>query len=146
MRVVRLCRREHADLTGAGPKLLGGRWNSPGKPVVYTASCGALAALEYMVHMTKLPANMLLMRIEVPDTLAIEEIDSLPADPAVFCQLGDEWLDHNGTVALRVPSVLVPRQWNLLLNPAHALFPAVKIIDQAPFAFDSRLLSSFPTP
>ena len=110
------------------------------------ASCGALAALEYMVHMTKLPGNMVLTRIEVPDTLAIEEIDSLPADPLVFRQLGDECVEHNGTVALRVPSVLVPRQWNLLLNPAHSLFAAVKIIDQSPFAFDTRLLSSFPTP
>ena len=116
MRVVRLCRRKHADLTGEGARLLGGRWNSPGMPVVYTASCGALAALEYMVHMTNLPANMLLTRIEVPDTLDVEDVPSVPADPEAMRQIGDEWLKHNGTSALRVPSVLVPRQWNLLLN------------------------------
>jgi RES domain-containing protein len=98
-----------------------------------------------MVHMTKLPANMLLVRIEVPDTLPLEEINSLPADPKAFQQLGDEWLQHNGSAVLRVPSVLVPRQWNLLLNPEHPLFAAIQIIDQAPFAFDSRLLSAFPT-
>jgi len=60
--------------------------------------------------------------------------------------LGDEWLAHNATAILHVPSVLVPRQWNLLLNPTHPLFPAIKVVDQAPFAFDSRLLSSFLTP
>jgi RES domain-containing protein len=114
--------------------------------VVYTASCGALAALEYMVHMTDLPSNMLLMHIEVPDTLVVETIDSLPAEDRVFRQLGDEWHEHMAAAVLRVPSVLVPRQWNLLINPIHPLFPAIKVIDQAPFAFDSRLLSSFPTP
>jgi RES domain-containing protein len=146
MRVVRLCTRQHPGLDGTGAKLFGGRWNSPGRPVVYTASCGALAALEYMVHMTKLPANMLMVRIEVPDTLAIEAIDYLPADEKAFRQLGDEWLQHHGTSVLRVPSVLVPRQWNLLLNPEHPLFPAIKIVDQSPFAFDSRLLSGIPNP
>jgi RES domain-containing protein len=89
---------------------------------------------------------MLLMWIDVPDTLPREEVSSLPADEKVFRQLGDEWLEHNGTPLLRVPSVLVPRQWNLLINPAHPLSPAIKIVDQSPFAFDSRLLSSFPNP
>jgi len=146
MRVVRLCTRQHPGLDGTGAKIYGGRWNSAGQAVVYTASCGALAALEYMVHMTKLPANMLLVRIEIPDTLAIEKADSLPADEKAFRQLGNEWLEHNGTVALHVPSVLVPRQWNILLNPEHPLFPAIKIVDQTPFAFDLRLLSTLPPP
>jgi RES domain-containing protein len=96
--------------------------------------------------MKKLPANMLLVRIEVPDTLKCEELDSLPADEKAFRQIGDEWLAHNQTPALRVPSVLVPRQWNVLLNPEHPLFAAIQIVEQTPFAFDSRLLSSFPTP
>ncbi len=77
--------------------------------VVYTASCGALAVLESIVHLNKFPANLWLVRIEVPEILEVEEIDSLPADPVAFRQLGDEWLRHGGTVALRVPSVLVPR-------------------------------------
>ena len=144
--MVRLCTRQHPGLDGTGAKIYGGRWNSAGQAVVYTASCGALAALEYMVHMTKLPANMLLARIEIPDTVDIEEIDSVPAADRAFRQLGDEWLQHNGTAALRVPSVLVPRRWNLLLNPAHPLFLAIKIVDQTPFAFDSRLLSTLPLP
>ena len=146
MRVVRLCTRKHAGLDGEGARLLGGRWNSPGRAAVYTASCGALAALEYMVHLTRLPANMLLLRIEVPDTLERETIDSLPADPKVFRQLGDEWLHANKTAVLIVPSVLVPRQWNLIINPAHPLSAAIKIVEQVPFAFDSRLLSAVPFP
>jgi RES domain-containing protein len=146
MRVVRLCTRRHPKLDGEGPRLFGSRWNSPGRPVVYAASCGALAALEYLVHAKELPVGMLIKWIEVPDTLPFEKIDSVPSDNKAFRRLGDDWLDQMSTAVLRVPSVLVPRQWNLLLNPIHPLFPATKVTDEAPFAFDSRLLSSFPTP
>jgi len=144
MRVVRLCTRRHPELDGEGSRLLGSRWSSPGRPVVYAAACSALAALEYLAHATELPVCMLLKRIEVPDTLPMERIDCLPADLNVFRQLGDEWLANGATPLLRVPSVLAPRQWNLLLNPSHPLFRAIKTVDQSPFAFDSRLLSSFP--
>jgi len=102
--------------------------------------------LEYLAHADELPEGMLFKWIEVPDTLAQEAVDSLPADIVAFRQLGDEWLKHAGAASLRVPSVLAPRQWNLLLNPLHSLFPAIKVVDQSPFAFDSRLLSDFPTP
>jgi RES domain-containing protein len=104
---VRLCTRKHAELDSEGARILGGRWNSPGRTVIYTASCGALAALEYLVHTASLPANMLLMRTDVPDTLAVETIDSLPAGERALCQLGDEWLAHNGTAILHVPSGLL---------------------------------------
>jgi RES domain-containing protein len=144
MTVIRLCKQKYPDLDGMGASITGGRWNSPGRRVIYTASCGALAALEYMVHMTRLPAKMLLTRIEVPDDLAIKEIDSLPDDPAAFRQLGDKWLQEEETVGLRVLSVLVPRQWNVLLNPLHPLYGNVRRISAQDFEFDSRLLSSVP--
>jgi len=85
---------------------------------------------------------MLLLRIEVPDTPEMEAVDSLPADPKVFRQLGDEWLEAGKTAILRVPSVLAPRQWNLTINPEHPLAAAIQIAEKTPFAFDSRLLSS----
>ena len=87
---------------------------------------------------------MLLVRIEVPDTPPFEKVDSLPADEKAFHQIGDEWLQHGSAAVLRVPSVLLPRQWNLLLNPEHPLFAAIRVVDQSPFASDSRPLSAFP--
>ena len=126
MHVMRVTKRTHADLSGEGAKLYGGRWNSPGRAVVYAASCGALAALEYRVHVKTPPTNLLLIRIEVPDTLPLEEMPSIPADPNVLFQLGNEWLADNKTPLLRVPSVLVPRQWNLLINPSHPLSAAIR--------------------
>ena len=91
---MRVTKRTHADLSGEGAKLYGGRWNSPGRAVIYAASCGALAALEYRVHVKTPPTNLLLIRIEVPDTLPLEEIPSVPADPNVLFQLGNEWLSQ----------------------------------------------------
>jgi RES domain-containing protein len=113
-----------------------------GKPMAYTAACGALAVVEYLVHVSTLPSGLMLNLIEIPDTLKIERVHSIPADPVAFTQIGDDWLDSKATAVLEVPSVLVPRQKNYLINPDHPLFDAISIIESNPFAFDSRLLSS----
>ena len=84
----------------------------------------------------------MLMIIEIPDTLKVERVHSIPADPAAFIQMGDEWLDSKASPILEVPSVLVPRQKNYLINPGHPLFGAISVVEANPFAFDSRLLSS----
>jgi RES domain-containing protein len=60
MRVTRLCKRDYSDLDGKGAAISGGQWNSPGRQVVYNSDT-ALAILEYRVHMTTLPKNMLLL-------------------------------------------------------------------------------------
>ena len=145
MRVVRLAKRKHADPSGIG-STTGARWNSVGKQVVYTASCGALAVLEYLAHIPTgiLPAGLLLMQIEVPDNLKMEVVHDVPADALAFTRIGDEWLDSGATAVLQVPAVLVPRQKNYLLNPHHPLFGAVSVLESYPFAFDSRLLSFTP--
>jgi RES domain-containing protein len=143
MRVSRLVKRAYADnLDGTGAYLTGGRWNSKGKFVVYTASCGALAVVEYLAHIKTLPKGLMLVLIEIPDTLKIEKVRAIPADPVAFLQIGDDWLDTNATSVLEVPSVLVPRQLNYLINPKHPLAGAIQIIESNPFAFDSRLISS----
>jgi RES domain-containing protein len=89
---------------------------------------------------------MVLLKIEIPDTLKITESSWAPADVTATRQMGDEWLDSMDSAALRVPSVLVPNQNNYLLNPVHPLFDAVQVVDKAPFAFDSRVFSFPPNP
>lgn len=145
MRAVRLAKRAYADLSGRGAAISGARWNSRGKPMAYTASCAALAVVEYLAHLSTLPSGLMLMLIEIPDTLKIERVQSIPSDPAAFTQIGDEWLDSKAAPVLEVPSVLVPRQKNYLINPEHPLFGAISVIETNPFAFDSRLLSSITT-
>ena len=148
MRVVRLCTRAYPPLNGIGASITGGRWNSPGKQVVYTASCGALAGLEYLVHVGKrLPTGMLLVLVQIPKKVRIERTAGwAPADLAASRRIGDEWIESGASAVLEVPSVLIPRQRNYLLNPLHPSFVAIKIVEQTPFAFDTRLLSSIPPP
>lgn len=134
----RLCRRPYADLTGEGSRRFGGRWNSPGRPIVYLAEHPALAALEVRVHLDLpfdlLPADFVLMHVEVPDTLnAVTEANS---DTVA---VGNAWLADARSAALRVPSVLVPHAWNILWNPLHPDAVGAEIREIEPFGFDPRL-------
>ncbi len=119
----RLCRRLYADLSGNGARTFGGRWNSRGRPVVYLAEHPALAALEARLHLDLpfelLPADYVLMRVFTPDAPSAG-LD-VPA------------------ATLRVPSVLVPHSWNILLNPLHPEAAQAEVLGNEPFAFDPRL-------
>jgi RES domain-containing protein len=134
----RLCRRPYADLSGEGARIFGGRWNSHGRPVVYLAEHPALAALELRVHLDLplelLPEDFVLMRVDVPDGPLAE-----PAAPADTVAIGDAWLNKGSSASLRVPSVLVPHAWNVLVNPRHADAARAEIQAIEPFRFDPRL-------
>jgi RES domain-containing protein len=134
----RLCRRLHADLTGEGARLYGGRWNSPGRPMLYLAEHPALAALELRVHLDLpfelLPADFVLMQVEVPNGPIIGfEV------PAATAAAGDTWLAEARSVTMQVPSVLMPHAWNVLLNPHHPEATQAVIRGIEPFGFDPRL-------
>jgi RES domain-containing protein len=135
----RLCREAFADLNGEGARLYGGGWNSPGRPMVYTASTAALAVLEVRVNLDLpldlLPDDYVLVTVDLSD-LAIEDIATLPADRRAA---GDDWLAAGRTPVLRVRSIIVPESPNLLLNPAHPDAAGAKIAGKRPFRFDSRL-------
>jgi RES domain-containing protein len=138
MRLWRLCRRPHADLSGEGARIYGGRWNSRGRPVVYFSDHPALAALEVRVHLDLpfelLPADYVLLCVSIPDELIGHE--QTGADTVA---LGDAWLAKLRSAALQVPSVLVPHAWNMLLNPRHDDARQASITSVEPFGFDPRL-------
>ena len=141
----RLCRAPFADLTGEGARRYGGRWNRPGRPIVYASSSAALAVLEVRVHLDLppelLPDDYLLLTIGLRD-LATEQVvahEMRPMrhnDPAAF---GDAWLGDQRSAVLQVPSLIVPESPNLLFNPAHPDAARAAIIARRRFAFDRRL-------
>ncbi len=151
MHVFRIARANRRyDLSGYGAFLVGGRWNLPGRSVLYTAETRALAMLEVLVHLPAgdLPDDMYLLTLDVPDALSRHELTlpDLPADwqrltqPQPTAVLGHAWLQAGRTLALRVPSVLVPQEHNLLVNPAHPEFAQVRLAaEPEPFFFDERL-------
>ena len=124
MRIIRLTKRAHAGtLDGKGAAVTGGRWNSVGNEVVYAASCGALAAFEYLAHADKtvFPATLVFMAIEVPD-LQIERVHTPPADVVASRQIGDDGLATKSTILLEVPSVLIQRTFDSPRSRRHLAF------------------------
>ena len=142
MRVWRVCRRPFADLSGEGARLYGGRWNSPGRPMVYAAESASLAVLEVRVHLDLdwrvLPDDYVLMAIDTGDLVA-ETLVETPADPRAA---GDAWVASGRSALLRAPSFIVPESANILINPAHRDAARLAVASIRPFAFDARLWPS----
>jgi len=151
MHIYRLCKEKYAALDGYGAFLYEGRWNFPGKAVVYAAENRALAALEFLVGVEHHRAlgKLVMLTIEVPDASTHEIItqselpDRWRQFPAlqILAELGDKWLQRNKACLLIVPSVHVPEEHNYLLNPRHVDFTQIKVLEQKAFRFDDRLLS-----
>jgi RES domain-containing protein len=144
-RVFRVCRARYARLDGAGAKLAGGRWNSPGQAVVYMAESIALAVLENLVHMTRqdFPRGYVCVAAVLPDGVSIIHERDLRLDRALEGlseqQLGDWWLDSQMSAILQVPSTVVAGEHNFLLSPVHPEFGRVQVEPPAIFHFDERL-------
>jgi RES domain-containing protein len=116
------------EMSGAGTKNTGGRWNPIGMAVTYTSENIALAVHETVVRLRSggLPLNRYLVRVDVPDDLwAARQILSPPvgwdAMPAgmVSIQAGETWLQSKASALLVVPSIIVPEESNVLINPQH---------------------------
>jgi RES domain-containing protein len=138
-------------LNGGGNRVTGARWNSPGRPVVYTSSHLSLSTLEAFVHLPQelrdeLP-EMAAVSIHVPDDANASEVSAAQfkglmaaADPLAACQaVGDEWLSNGADFVLKAPSVLIPEEMNVMLNPMHPDMRRVRIVSTRPFRFDPRL-------
>ena len=140
-----------AAFTGEGARIAGGRWNSPGTPVVYLAGTQSLALLEMLVHLhtPDLLKRYVLFEVRFDDSL-LATVDSrkLPKSwkrspaPAAAQHLGDAWAAAASSPVLRVPSAIVPSEWNYLLNPAHPDFSKIRIGLRQPLKFDARLLEN----
>ena len=134
---------------GEGSRLFGGRWNSPGGRVTYVSSSLSLAALETLVHADRrrFEREYVAFKLTIPETLVLELRDeNLPKDWQARAvsegarRVGDAWLAAQASVALSVPSVIVPEERNYLLNPEHPQFSELTIEDPRPFRFDARFV------
>lgn len=150
MRAFRIVKKRHAltAFSGEGARAFGGRWNFPGIPMVYAAQTRALAALESLAHFGGAERRMAFMtfEIEMPDKLAMRlEAARLPPDwrsgePSASTQaLGSEWQRGGKSAALVVPSVLVPQEYCVLLNPEHPGIDKIMVTYPEAFTFDARL-------
>jgi RES domain-containing protein len=142
-KVFRVCREVYARLDGEGSRRVGGRWNTPGRSVVYLAESISLAVLEILVHMSRqdFPLGYVCIAAKIPDDVPILMLADLQGSCASerTQELGDYWFDGKLSPVLRVPSVVVPSEFNYLLNPLHARFIEIVVDPPVPFHFDERL-------
>lgn len=140
-----------SDLSGEGAKRTGGRWNRRGLALVYCSQSIALAVLETLAHLNQwdLPLNRFLVEVSIPDPLwqsrqivgresAPGGWDAIPAGMASV-SFGDIWLASASSAVLEVPSVIVPEECNVLLNPLHPDASRIQVRTIRRWSYDHRI-------
>ncbi len=146
----RVCKRKYSSTmwTGLGARLVAGRWHNKGTSVVYVSGSLSLAALELLVHLDT--ADVLFDFAKCPivfDHSLVTRVDvaKLPRNwrnepsPASLRSIGDRFISTAKTPVLAVPSVVVPEEWNYILNPNHPEFRRLQIGKVQRFKYDPRL-------
>jgi len=139
------------DLSGEGARLFGGRWNKKGLQMVYFSESLSLCVLEVLVHLDYkfLSNDFCFIEVTVPDKNVITNFstNNLIANwrsnpPSISTkEIGTNWLLENKSVAMKVPSAVLPSESNILLNPNHDLISKIKIIKVASLDIDARIFS-----
>lgn len=148
MRIFRIGDERHPLWDGAGAALVGGRWNSPGKPVIYGSLTYACAMLEILAHANigRIPMTHKFVVADFPDDMAVERqnANSLPAgwdteSTSISRAFGDLWLGEARSAVLLVPSVVARLEWNALVNPLHPDASRLSISAPESVVWDKRL-------
>ena len=118
--------------------------------MVYLSTSRALSALELLVHLTTASSRSIprsLVTVRIPREIIGGELwkdhgwrDDPPGKSST--DQGDDWLKVGQTAGVLAPSAIIPAEHNVLLNPLHPDFQAVKIIETTAFSFDPRLSDS----
>jgi len=138
------------NLSGEGARLNGGRWNHQLVPCIYTSESRALAILEYTVNVNinEIPRALSITAIEIPDD-GLEQLkpSDLPGDwtqipaPTSTKDFGTFLLKKADKLIIKIPSIIVPREFNYILNPLHINSKYFKILDLEDFIYDLRIKS-----
>lgn len=134
---------------GEGAFRFGGHWNSRGTRIIYTAGSLSLAALEMLVHLNSeeilLSYSFASAEFDQSLILPIEEFQTLPENWSIsppqleIQRIGDEWAGTQASVVLKVPTSVLPVEFNYLINVEHPEFSKVKLGEPRAFTFDERL-------
>jgi RES domain-containing protein len=133
------------DLSGTGAFLYGGRWNSPGVNMLYTAENNVLAAFEIALRipLDQISKNYVMVPLTLPDT---EEIPEPVLSKQWYKELkttrgiGDGFIRDGKHLLMKVPSALISDSFNYLLNPKHELVKKIRVMEPKSILFDKRLI------
>ena len=150
MFVYRITKKEYAPLNGMGGLYGPGRWHKKGNPVIYTSEHASLAAWEKIVHVSSienLPTDLFLIKIEIPEQTKIQPVpqkmlvkgwNSYPFSSETI-EFGTSFLRKKEYLALKVPSAIIPDEYNIILNPLHPDIRDCNVIKETTFLFDRRI-------
>lgn len=147
MKIFRITKSEHANLDGVGGLMVSGRWHEKGIRIVYFSENRSLAVLEYLAHIgtsSLLPSKLVLMTLVFSEKINFKEISikELKKDwqkKLLYTRnIGSKFLKENKNLFLRVPSVIMPDEYNFLFNPLHPDSKQCTIFTE-PFLFDERI-------
>ena len=150
MQIYRIGDERHPLWDGTGAALVGGRWNSPGRQVIYGSLSFACAMLEILAHANigRVPDTHRFLVADVPDDITVERhgAASLPvgwdADNSSSARsFGDIWLAEIRSAVLLVPSVVARLESNALVNPLHPDAARLKISASEKVVWDKRLFA-----
>lgn len=152
MLVFRLVRAKYGNkLSGKGAAITGQRWNSKGTELIYTSESRALAFTEVCTYVSlkNFPKDFQLLEIFIPDDIPIKKIDQKDLPDHWNCfphqyktqKFGDDFIRTNEYLVMKVPSAIIPGDFNYLINPFHSDFSKVKVHKSYPFPVDERLFS-----
>ena len=153
IKLFRISPPEHInDISGTGARIYGGRWNHAGYSVIYTSGSRPLAALEFLVHvsMALAPENLSIVEINIQKNIKRESVrkNQLPSNwqnypaPEELANIGTHWIKSKSSLLLDVPSAVVDKEVNTLINPLHPDIKFINLINIENFSFDPRLLST----
>jgi RES domain-containing protein len=137
------------DITGTGARITGSRWNSKGIPMLYTTEHISLAVLEMLVHTNfkDYSIELDLLTIQIPSSsttseLNVKKLKNGWVDDLGYTRfIGDEFIKDKQNLLLKVPSAVINEEFNCLVNPLHADFKKIKIINTRSFKTDERLFT-----
>lgn len=150
MIVYRIAQAKYAnDLFASGRA---NRWNISGDYVIYASTTRSLATLELLVHRSgfnMIGVDYKVMLINIHKKASIHTLDSkdLVKDwrnmrgYADTQEIGHSWVEKRKDLILKVPSAVIPQEYNFIINTEHPLFKEqIKLSKNEPYAFDNRLI------
>lgn len=148
MRIYRIGDGRFPLWDGTGAASFGGRWNSPGRPVIYGSLSYACAMLEILAraNIGRIPTTHRYLIADVPDGVTVERQDqnTLPCgwdaeSNSAARAFGDLWLSEARSAVLLVPSVVAKLEWNALVNPRHPDAMRLTLSTAETVVWDKRL-------
>ena len=113
--------------------------------MLYTARHLSLACIEILVHLDKsqLPRDYVWSRAQLSNTPEVLLFGNL--NHVGSCQaMGHRWVAAGNQLAIQVPSIVIPEEFNILLNPRHSNYKELAWSEPLPFRFDPRLFTAEP--